>query len=293
MPDSTVRPGPPIPPSLAEGAIADDAATPVPAGAPAARRGPYGLPFPRLAVRSSAPAGSAAPERQPGNAVPSGTPVREAPRESGEPARRPGVAWPRSGSTTAFVASPLRIVVIALVVTLVVGALWLDRDRHEPVAGYGVIPQSGETSALMGGSGLNAGDPAPNFRLLAADSEIVELASLRGQPVVLHFWTTWCLDCAAELPVLQDLSGRYGDRLHVIGIDVGETAGRVRTTAARNGARYPMLLDRDEEISRAYGVTTWPVTIMIDANGIVSGIQSGPFVAGELENQIDALVAGQ
>jgi hypothetical protein len=54
-----------------------------------------------------------------------------------------------------------------------------------------------------------------------------------------------------------------------------------------------MLLDRDEEVSRAYGVTTWPVTIMIDANGIVSGIQSGPFVAGELENQIDALVAGQ
>lgn len=272
MPDSPVRPGPPIPPSLADAPPVEDAARP-------AARGPYGLPFPRARVTRPVP------ERR------TPVPAQSGPATSGAPARRPGPVLPRTMPVheppTALVAGPHRIVLVALVIVLVSGALWLDRDRHQPMAGYGVIPQPGAASVLE--SGLAVGDPAPNFRLLGADGEIVERSGLLGQPVLVHFWTTWCLDCAVELPAMQSLSDRYGDGLRVIGIDVGEPAGRVEAAAERHGARYPMLLDRDEEVSRAYGVTTYPATILIDAAGAIVSIHSEPVTAEELEDRIDAL----
>lgn len=186
-------------------------------------------------------------------------------------------------------AGPQRIVLVALVILLVTGALWADRGRHHPVAGYGVIPQPGEASAVLE-SGLDAGDPALNFRLLDTDGEIVELSSLRGRPALIHFWTTWCLDCAVDLPVLQELAVQYGEGIEVIGIAVGEPAGRIEAAAGRHGARYRMLLDRDEEVSRAYGVTTYPVTYVIDADGVIVGIQVGPVAADELRNQVETVI---
>lgn len=184
------------------------------------------------------------------------------------------------------------IVTISLVILLGAGALWADRGRHDPVAGYGPIPQPGEASVALE-SGLDAGDPAPNFRLLGTDGEIVELSSLRGQPVLLHFWTTWCLDCAAEIPVIQDLSEQNGEGLQVIGIDVGEPPGRVEKAADRHGATYPILLDRDETVAAAYGISTYPATITIDADGVVVGIQAGPVAADELRNQIELVAVSQ
>jgi len=194
--------------------------------------------------------------------------------------------------TVAPIASPQRIVLVALVTLLVTGALWADRGRHDPVAGYGVIPQPGAMSVAALESGLDVGNLAPNFRLLDVDGEIVELSDLRGQPVLVHFWTTWCLDCAVDLPMMQELTVQYGDGLHVIGIDVGETAGRVDAAAERHGARYPMLLDRDEEVSRAYGVTTYPATVVIDPEGVVVSIQAGTATSDEVRNQVEAVIGG-
>lgn len=200
---------------------------------------------------------------------------------------------PDLGPTVAPVASPRRIVLITLVILLVTGALWADRGRHDPVAGYGVIPQPGAMSVAALESGLDAGDPAPNFRLLGADGDVVELSSLQGQPVLLHFWTTWCLECAVDLPMMQELSGRYGEDLQVIGIDIGEPAGRVDAAAKRHGARYPMLLDRDELVARAYGVSTYPATFVIDAEGVIVSTQAGAVTIEEVRNQVEPLGIGQ
>jgi peroxiredoxin len=185
-----------------------------------------------------------------------------------------------------------RVALIAVVIALVASAFWLDRNRPAPVAGYGPILQPGGVTVVTG-SGLAVGELAPDFRLRTTDGEIVELSSLRGQPVVLHFWTTWCLDCAADLPALQELAGAEGDGVTVLGIDVGEPAGRVQDAAARHGAGYPMLLDRDEAVAAAYGATAYPATVLVDASGVVQAIHQGPISPDELRSQVDDLGAGQ
>ncbi|MDQ3656810.1 MAG: redoxin domain-containing protein [Chloroflexota bacterium] len=296
MPDSPARPGPPIPPALAEAPAAENAAMPGHDTKRPSLRGPYGLPFPRARVTPRGQDRPAAPRQErPGPSWPEHPDTGHG-RDSGTPTRRPGPALPRAmpglEPSTAPIASPQRIVLIALVILLVTGALWADRGRHDPVAGYGVIPQPGAMSVAALESGLDVGNLAPNFRLLGANGEIVELSDLRGQPVLLHFWTTWCLDCAVELPVMQELAVQYGDDLQVIGVDVGEPAGRIDATAERYGARYPMLLDRDEEVSLAYGVTTYPATVIIDADGVVVSIQAGTVTPGEVRNQVEAVIGG-
>lgn len=183
---------------------------------------------------------------------------------------------------------PRRVGALALVALLALGAPWLDRDRHEPIAGYGVIPQPGEVTVTAPGPALVVGQQASNFRLLATDGEVVELASLRGRPVLLHFWTTWCLECTSAMPGLQQLATDRGD-LQLLAIDVAEDSGRAGDAADRLGVTYPVLLDTDEEVSHRYGVWEYPVTIVIDAEGVIVAIHAGPMPLDQVRAEVEAL----
>jgi peroxiredoxin len=177
------------------------------------------------------------------------------------------------------------------VIALVVAAIWADRDRIEPVPGYGVVPQPGASEVVTLTAPLKVGDTAPNFRLRTTDGEALELADLRGQPVVIQFWTTWCIECTSELPTLQNLAGKYDGRAHVLGIDVGEQADRAEDAAREYGVTYPVALDADEEVSRHYGAYTLPTVIVIDANGVITSLASGSIPMDSLAPQLDALVS--
>jgi peroxiredoxin len=181
-----------------------------------------------------------------------------------------------------------RLGVIALVLALVFGAVWMDRDRHDPVPPYGIVPQPATTTVPVLDSAPTAGDPAPNFRLLATNGDVVELADLRGQPLVIHFWTTWCLECAPELSALQQAESDQG--IQVVGIAVGETSDRVDQAADTGGASYPMLLDRDKEVSHYYGVWDYPATLVIDADGVIGSVTMGPISPEDLQRQLDSVL---
>jgi peroxiredoxin len=173
-----------------------------------------------------------------------------------------------------------------LVVALVLAALWVDRDRHDPVPPYGIVLAPGFTSYPALDGAPEAGDEAPTFLLPATDGEVVALADHRGEVVVLHFWTTWCLECRDEAPGLSELDA--GEGVTVLGIDVGELASRVETAASDLGMTYPVLVDADAEVALAYGVTEYPATVVIDAEGVIRGITYGPIPIAALAEQVAA-----
>ena len=183
-----------------------------------------------------------------------------------------------------------RLGVVALVIALALAAIWLDRGRHDPVARFGIVPQPGASELPAAQSTLAAGDPAPNFRLRTSDGEIVEIADLRGQPVLIHFWTTWCLVCIAEFSTLQEFADAHAGNLHVLGVNAGEGSGRVNEAADAHGANYPMLLDRELDVSRRYGVEDYPVTIVIDARGIIASVDIEALSPEELESRLAAVL---
>jgi cytochrome c biogenesis protein CcmG, thiol:disulfide interchange protein DsbE len=76
-------------------------------------------------------------------------------------------------------------------------------------------PEDGQYRALA------AGDTVPEFGAPLLDGDSLHLASLRGQPVLLNIWATWCAPCREEMPALQALHEEYGPRgLRIIGVSV-------------------------------------------------------------------------
>ena len=121
----------------------------------------------------------------------------------------------------------------------------------------------------------------PAYSARSLEGKVVDVASLRGHPVLLNFWATWCEPCRMELPELVKLHRRLSTRgLVVLGVslDSGRTAEQVKAFAARRDVAYPLLLDADDLASRSLGVGTLPVTVLINADGTIAWSQTGAIV---------------
>jgi len=109
--------------------------------------------------------------------------------------------------------------------------------------------------------------PAPDFSLRSLDGERVRLSSLRGQPVVLNFWATWCGPCEAEIPELNAFAAAH-PAIPVLGVAVDGKRRALLKARASWGIRYPVLLGAQETLE-AYAVSSVPTTVVIDGEGAV------------------------
>src|SRR3990172_3780016 len=110
--------------------------------------------------------------------------------------------------------------------------------------------------------------PAPAFRLPALDGRTLDLAALRGRPIVLNFWASWCVPCKDEAPLLERAWKTYRDKgLLVIGVNIQDLEADARRFVAEVGITYPNVRDRDGKANRAYGITGIPETFFVRADG--------------------------
>lgn len=112
-----------------------------------------------------------------------------------------------------------------------------------------------------------AGRPLPPLAATDLAGRQWDLAALRGQPVLVNFWATWCPPCKEEMPTLQTLHELESGRLTVLAVNVREGPRRVRRYLQSAGLTLPVLPDPDGEITRAWDMTVFPTTVLIDASG--------------------------
>lgn len=116
---------------------------------------------------------------------------------------------------------------------------------------------------------------APEFTLPNTEGQQIRLSALRGTPVVINFWATWCVPCRREMPALQATAEHYVGRVTILGIDQGENAELVQEFLDEFGVTYPILLDTDFSVGEQYHVRGMPTTFFIDGDGIIRHVWVG------------------
>jgi cytochrome c biogenesis protein CcmG/thiol:disulfide interchange protein DsbE len=133
------------------------------------------------------------------------------------------------------------------------------------------------------------GGPAPNFTLRRLDSGgMVDLRSLRGKPVVLNFFASWCEPCKGEAPVLESAWQKYKSQVVFLGIDYHDVTSDGRRFLRAHDITYPTVQDGSGDVADKYGVTGVPETYFIDASGRLVGSH----IEGTVAHQQSAFFEG-
>ena len=134
------------------------------------------------------------------------------------------------------------------------------------------------------------GRPAPEFTLQPVDgSPAISLAALRGRPVVINFWATWCVPCQAEHELLQEAAQIYGDRVQLLGIVYEDSLPQVQRYLQRHGNSFPQLLDPDSRAAIDFGVAGVPESFVVDAAGQLVHKEAGMLSVAILQQVVTPL----
>jgi cytochrome c biogenesis protein CcmG/thiol:disulfide interchange protein DsbE len=160
------------------------------------------------------------------------------------------------------------------------------------------LPGSGQK--VQGDDGRAAapvvGRRAPDFTLPTLEGSRLSLSSLRGKPVLVNFFASWCGPCLAELPEIQQATLRHRHHnLIALLVDVQEDVPTVEEFANRLSLRSPMtpiVLDQSGEVAVGrYRVRALPTSVFIDRQGIIRAIHLGPVSGPQLERYVSAIVS--
>lgn len=137
--------------------------------------------------------------------------------------------------------------------------------------------------------------PSPLRRRVgpALEDGRVELDELRGVPVVLNFWASWCTPCREEAPILQQGWERDGPRgVLYVGLDMQDLTGDARGFLQEFAIDYPSIRDPGNEVARDFGATGIPETYFIDRHGQVVGHVVGVLEERTLASGVAAALEG-
>ena len=136
------------------------------------------------------------------------------------------------------------------------------------------------------------GDPAPSFEaeLLSGDGDLA-LEDLRGKPVVINFWASWCVPCRDEAPMLSEAAARYGQQVSFVGVDIRDARTSAIEFAERYDLDYPHVRDEDLAIYDEFGLTGQPETFFLDEDGVILEHIAGPLSRETLFQLLDSLTA--
>ena len=136
---------------------------------------------------------------------------------------------------------------------------------------------------------------APDFRLAGFEGKEVSLAGLKGTPVVLNFWASWCYPaCYEEAPLLESTWRKYKDQgLMVVGVDIQDKEPNAREFIKQFSFTFPNGPDPGSKVSIDYGVYGVPETFFIDRQGRIAYKHVGALSPVLMEEQVQALLKGR
>ena len=151
--------------------------------------------------------------------------------------------------------------------TVIFGVLWIWLSR-----------ETIENPPTHTYAAAHIGFLAPDFALPDQDGKLHQLSSLRGKPVMINFWASWCTPCQAEMLAIERLHQKYmGQGFTILAVNSTHQDNRQAAIDFSNqlGLTFNILLDEDGTVSEMYAVRALPTTYWIDSSGMVADVIIG------------------
>ncbi len=167
----------------------------------------------------------------------------------------------------------------------------LTRTEPSPAPSWGPVGAIYQQIARPGTAGRISAE-APLFAWATPQGQLTNLEALRGHPVVINFWATWCLPCREEMPALERIATERPDVVF-LEIDLQEDPEAVSAFFARYGlAHLQPVLDPQGKTTTRYGVLSLPTTFFVDPAGVIQHIRIGGPMSDEEIRQGIAKASG-
>jgi thiol-disulfide isomerase/thioredoxin len=166
---------------------------------------------------------------------------------------------------------------------VVLSAIWIYVSR---------VPTGTASSTAL--PNPQVGFAAPDFALDTLDGQSMKLSGLRGQPVLVNLWASWCPPCRAEMPALDAVYRKYRDAGFVVvavNTTYQDTETDARAFVQRLGLSFPILLDRDGTTSQRYKLQGLPTSYFVGRDGVIRDIViGGPMNETTIASKVEALL---
>jgi peroxiredoxin len=174
------------------------------------------------------------------------------------------------------------VVFVAAAVTLALLAGFPKREPEIPAPVQGALsdlPVEASVGALP-----------PNFILYDLDGNLVDLAELRGHPILINFWATWCAPCRIEMPAIQSRFEKFeAAGFLVLAVDFDEPQADVEAFRDELGLTFDILLDPGAEIQQLYRTRGYPTTFFVDRDGVIQVHHIGVMTEGQLDGYLQEI----
>ena len=172
------------------------------------------------------------------------------------------------------------VTTIVVAVVASVPAAWWSASSDDGSADS-IILESPDGSIAL--NRQSEGSLLATTALETLSGDVISTTALLGQPLVVNVWYSTCEPCRREFPVLAATHARHGDEVRFVGVNISDNAEVTKNFAAQFGARFEQYRDPNGVLTTAMGVATAPVTLLVDAGGIVVRQIAGEVTADMLD----------
>jgi thiol-disulfide isomerase/thioredoxin len=140
-----------------------------------------------------------------------------------------------------------------------------------------------------------APDAAPDFTVYNKEGNPVKLSDMKGTPVVLNFWASWCPPCKSEMPDFDEIAKEYEGKVVFMMVNLTdgtqETQESAQSFIDSMGYTFPVYFDKDSDAAYKYGIQSIPTTFFIDAKGNLIAYGEGAMDGDTLKRGISMIYA--
>lgn len=189
------------------------------------------------------------------------------------------------GRVIALVGSLLMLVAVMFLVVMLLN----NSATQNPQISNGTVSTITNGNLALANSGPKNGMVAPDFEWLdAGTNQPVRLSSLRGKPVFLNFWGTWCPPCRAEMPEMQAVYNKHRGKIEMIGISLGprDNESLVQTFIGQYQYTWSFLHDPNSTLGARYQAYSIPISYFVDKDGVIRATHIGAMNAADMEKYL-------